>query len=272
MGHRWAAFTEMLRCSLLGHLRNRLAMVLACVFVPVWIIVGRVCALDTVVRYRLDILDVDAVGLANRVGQVSNALSAIMLITGFMMFTETFKAGEMDRRLVLAGYSRLPLLLAKVAALFVVASVLAGYTVVWLSLFLPVEQFWPLVLALLAAGLAYGGIGLLLGSLVRGELEGFFTVVMLSLIDSGVQNPALEAANLPGLSVLPSYGAAQSALAASFTRTGPGAHPLLAVAWCAATLALTLLVFHVRTRSYRTGTGSLAARAGAEAVARCPAA
>ncbi|MCX4236991.1 hypothetical protein ACH4Y0_31910 [Streptomyces sp. NPDC020707] len=37
-----------------------------------------------------------------------------------------------------------------------------------------------------------GGIGLLLSSLVRGELEGFFLIIMLSLVDTGLQNPVFN--------------------------------------------------------------------------------
>lgn len=252
------AFTEMLRCTLLGHVRNRTAMLLAVAFIPGWIAVARLCASDRPVRFSLDSVGVDVLAPANHVSQVANALAAVTLVTGFMMFMETFKAGKTDRRLLLAGYPRLPMLLAKVAAVALVAALLALYTtaVLWGSL--PVRQSGPLALAVLGAGLAYGGIGLLLGSVVRGELEGFFLVIMLSLVDTGLQNPVLNVVGLAGLTALPLYGANQLALAAAFTSPVPWSHALLSLAWSAAAGALALLVFQARARSPRGPRGSRA--------------
>ncbi|CAM5612659.1 MULTISPECIES: hypothetical protein [Streptomyces] len=248
-----AAFTEMLRCTLIGQLRNRMALLLAVAFIPVWIAVARLCSSDRPVRFSLGSPGTDAVARASHVSQVANALAAVTLVTGFVMFMETFKAGEMDRRLLLAGYPRLPMLLAKVTAVALVSALLALYTTVVLSASVPVRQVGPLGLGLLGAGLAYGGIGLLLGSLVRGELEGFFLVIMLALVDTGLQNPVLNVVDLSGLEMLPLYGADRMALAAAFTSRTPWSYGLLSLAWSAATSALALLVFHLRTRSHCTG-------------------
>ncbi|WP_051871583.1 hypothetical protein [Streptomyces sclerotialus] len=253
--HR-AAFAEMLRCTLLGHLRNRMALLLAVVFIPGWIAVALVCASEQVMGFSLDSAGGTVLARASQVSQVANALAAVTLVTGFVTFMETFKAGELDRRLLLAGYPRVPMLLAKVTAVALIAALLALYTMAVLWLSLPVRQLGPLAFAVLGAGLAYGGIGLLLGSLVRGELEGFFLVIMLSLVDTGLQNPVLNVADLPVLAAFPLYGANQLALAAAFTSLAPWGHALLSFAWSAAAGALALLVLHARTRSHcRAGTG-----------------
>ncbi|GAA0450495.1 hypothetical protein [Streptomyces olivaceiscleroticus] len=245
-----AAFTEMLRCTLLSHLRNRLALLLTIVFLPGWIAVARLCASDQVLRFSLDSAGSDVLARANQVSQVTNALAAVTLVTGFVTFMQTFKAGGVDRRLILAGYPRVPMLLAKGAAVALIAALLALYTtaVLWVSL--PVHQLGPLALAVLGAGLAYGGIGLLLGSLVRGELEGFFLVIMLSLVDTGLQNPVLNVADLSALAVFPLYGANQLALAAAFTTSTPWSYGLLSLAWSAGAGALALLGLHARSRSH----------------------
>ncbi|MFD0395653.1 ABC transporter permease [Streptomyces nogalater] len=175
MTFRPSAYTEMLRCTLLGHLRSRMAVLLAVAFIPAWIMVARLCAPDRTLRFSLASAGVDVLAPANHVSQVVNALAAVTLVTGFSMFMETFKAGETDRRLVLAGYPKLRMLLAKVTAVALVTALVAVYTMAVLAGSLPVNQLGPLALAVFSAGLAYGGIGLLLGSLVRGELEGFFS-------------------------------------------------------------------------------------------------
>ncbi|WP_095851751.1 hypothetical protein [Streptomyces sp. Ag82_O1-15] len=94
-----------------------------------------------------------------------------------------------------------------------------------------------------ANGLAYGGIGLLLGSLVRGELEGFFLIIMLSLVDTGLQNPVFNTLmDVAGVSALPLYGVHQLALSSALTPHIPWSHGLLSLTWSAATGALALLV------------------------------
>ncbi len=165
---------------------------------------ARLCASDREVRFSLGSLGTQAVSQASHVSQVVNALAAVTLVTGFVTFMETFKAGEMDRRLLLAGLPRVPMLLAKVTAVAHRRSP-GLYTVAVLGASVSVRQLGPLALGLFGAGLAYGGIGLLLGSLVRGELEGFFLVIMLSLVDTGLQNPVFTVVDLSGLEVLPLY-------------------------------------------------------------------
>ncbi|MFI6689662.1 hypothetical protein [Streptomyces sp. NPDC050485] len=177
------------------------------------------------------------------------------MITGFMMFLATFKAGELDRRLVLAGYPRAQLLLAKIVALGLVAALLALYATVLLGLSWPVRQFWPLAASVYAAELVYGGIGIMLGALLRGELEGMFAVIMTSIVDLGLQSPALNPlANQPGLWALPMYGPMQVAIAAAFTGERPWGYLLFGLVWFAATSAVGLSVFCARTRTHgRTG-------------------
>ncbi|WP_399934970.1 ATP-binding cassette domain-containing protein [Streptomyces kanamyceticus] len=89
--------------------------------------------------------------------QVVKALAASTFVTGFSSFMETFKSREMDRRFVLAGYPRFPMLLAKVTAVAVIATLLAVCTTAVLRSSLPVDQLGPLALAVLGARLLYGG-------------------------------------------------------------------------------------------------------------------
>jgi hypothetical protein len=258
----WTAFTELLRCTLLGHLRNRLALVLAVAFIPIWIAVARLCTSDEVVRIWLDSIRAPVSAPASQAGQVASALGAITMVAGFIAFTETFQSRQMDRRLLLAGYPRLPMLLAKLAAVALTAALLACYTTILLWISLPVRHVVPLVLALAGAGLAYGGIGLLLGSLVRGELEGFFLIIMLSLVDTGLQNPVFNTLmDVAGVSALPLYGVNQLALSSALTSQSAWSHGLLSLTWSAATGALALLVLH----THRPSRSSMSRRAGAQA-------
>ncbi|MER6186468.1 hypothetical protein [Streptomyces sp. NPDC001652] len=250
MSLSWTAFTELLRCTLLGHLRNRLALVLAVAFIPVWIAVARLCTSGKVVRIWLDAISAPVSAPASQLGQVASAVGAITMVAGFITFTETFQSRQTDRRLLLAGYLRLPMLLAKLAAVALTAALLALYTTILLCISMPVRHKFALAVALAGAGLVYGGIGLLLGSLVRGELEGFFLIIMLSLVDTGLQNPVFNTLmDVAGVSALPLYGVNQLALSSALTPRSAWSHGLLSLTWSLTTCALALLVLHTHRPS-----------------------
>ncbi|MBW5423515.1 hypothetical protein GKQ77_18440 [Streptomyces sp. BG9H] len=252
MTSRLTGFGVMLGSMVVSHLRNRLAMALALFFLPLWIVLVRVSAYSSVRPFSVKAAGLRELLDSNQVAQLAGMLNAVTTVTGFMMFMVTIKAREMDRRLVLAGCSRLELLGARFSSLVVVATVLSLYTALLLHLSLPVQQFWWLAGSLLAANVTYGAFGLMLGSLLRGELEGFFVVIMVSLVDAGMQNPTVKVVDLPGLDVLPLHGALQSALAATFTPVAPGGYTARTLLWCAGAAAVALAAFCLRTRSYGT--------------------
>ncbi|MFE0801330.1 hypothetical protein [Streptomyces sp. NPDC058812] len=274
MRHQWTAFTVALGFTLTGHLRNRLAMIMIAFFIPTWIYLVRATALDKDITFS-SALGIEVTASMNRTIQVSSALHAGTVIAGFMMFMATFSARDIDLRLVLAGYPRLQLLAARIVALLLVTVLLTCYTTGLLWLSWPLTQPGAVATAVAAAILAYGGLGVMAGYLLRGELEGFFVVVMATLIDVGMQSPVSNpAGDQAWLSALPLYGPAQAALAASFTHAGAVSCAVRALPWFAATSLFALLIFCVRTRHYgqsittsspatlHLGTGSKATRSG----------
>ncbi|MGH6654828.1 MAG: hypothetical protein ACRDVE_06440 [Actinocrinis sp.] len=80
----------------------------------------------------------------------------------------------------------------------------------WLS---PLAGF-----AVIAA--TYGAFGPLLGVLVKGDLEGFFLIIMGGVLDTFLQNPlGNPVANKPLLRAFPSFGPVQFAAGGAFGRT-----------------------------------------------------
>jgi ABC-2 type transport system permease protein len=121
--------------------------------------------------------------------------------------------------------------------------------------------FWqPLALALvllgfLGAALAYGALGLLLGVLVSNELAGFFVIIMLSLIDTFLQNPiGNPTANKAIVEFFPSYGPTQIAVAGGFAHLMPWTELGLSLLWPLAFVAIAFVVFWWRTRIARNPT------------------
>ncbi|MEU3662492.1 polyprenyl synthetase family protein [Streptomyces sp. NPDC032940] len=267
MTTRTTSFTTALRFVLAAHVRNRLALFLAVAFPLVWIFLTRTYGYHVTLHFQVfpagGYINADN----NRTMQLNSAMNAVTVTTGFMTFMETLKSGPLDRRLVLAGYRRHHLMAAKVAALLVIAAALAAYTVLLLRLSFHQEQMGALALAFFTANAAFGGIGIMLGTLLRGELEGFFAIIMTSIIDNGLQNPGMNPpADQPGLRLLPLHGPSQAAWASAFTEAWPGAYAVRGLVWFALTATAGLLIFNRRTRSHhRPRPHSTSARLPAQA-------
>ena len=243
------------RYALLEQGRNRLALGLLLVFVPLWDYLFLLVTQGTTLVIKdwstSQLLSVDGGNLT----LLTAGLNAITLIVGFMFFASTERGMPFDRRLVLSGYPQGVLVLGKLIALLVVTALVALYAT--LILF----AFWrhghPTQLPLIWAGfwcaaLIYGGFGLLLGVLVTSELVGFFLVIMVSLIDTSLQNPlGNPLGNQPELREFPSFGAMQLEVAGGFTRLFPWENVGLSLAWFAGFAVLGLLIFWWRTHARR---------------------
>ncbi|MGW2190130.1 ABC transporter permease [Streptomyces sp. NPDC001719] len=234
------------------HARNRFALVLAVFYIPFWLAMEHWFVDPAPVRFLLRTTGHQVTVDGNRLTMVSGAINAVTLIVGFMMFMTTYKSRAFDRRLVLAGYPRVPLLIAKVTAMVLAATATAAYATAVIC------WYWdPVRPVLLAAGVftaavGYGGIGIALGAFLRSELEGLFVIIMTSLLDTMLQNPVSNpSANKDGVQFLPGYGPTQVSVAAGFTATTPYGQLLLGPVWFAAMWLLATAAFRLRTRDHR---------------------
>lgn len=244
------------RYGLIEHARNRFAMLLVVLYIPVWVSLVRLAISDAPVRFRLQATGRVLVADGNLITQISGALNAVTLIVGFMMFAATFSSGAFDRRLSMAGYPRVPLGLAKVACLVLSSAAVAVYATAVICCQWSPRQPALLAVALLCAAMTYGALGVALGTLLRREVEGMFAIVMISVVDLGLQNPiASSGANGAVVQWLPSYGAMQAATAASFSVGTPLEYFVVQLVWFAASALVGLLAFRRRTRSALRGGG-----------------
>ena len=133
-----------------------------------------------------------------------------------------------------------------------VATAIALYTALAILFFWrPTAGGWFAVLAGFAViALTYGALGLLLGVLVKRDLEGFFLIIMGGLMDTFLQNPlGNPLANKPVLEWFPSFGPMQFAVGGAFGHTALWGHLALGLAWAAAFSTVGLVIFRVRTRN-----------------------
>lgn len=247
-------FRTALRYTLRELARNRLAAGLLIVFVPLWYFLLGALINDAPVAFKY--------GLSNTYLQVDGhdltlmtlGMNTVTLIVGFLFFSSTRGAAAFDLRLVRSGYRQVALMLAKLGALLVASALIATYALAILAIVWRPRGLAMIWLSYLLGALIYGALGLLLGALVRSELAGFFTIVMVSLLDTFFQNPVDNpAANLDILKAFPIYGPTQVYVAGAFTTRFPGKEMLISLAWFAALAIIGMAIFWLRTRAWNAG-------------------
>lgn len=246
-------FATAIRFDLVEHARNRLAMVLVAVFIPCWISLAFAVIPSKGVPFRLRATGRLLAPAGNQISQITGAINAVTLITGFMMFAATFNGGCFDRRLAMAGYPRIHLIVSKTTSLTLASGAVAAYATAVICLAWSPRQPLLLAAALFCGAMTYGALGVVLGSLLRREVEGMFALFMISIVDVGLQSPlASSGGGSSAVRFLPTYGTMQAASAAGFTREWLPGELAAQFLWFAGTALLSLLAFHRRTKDTLT--------------------
>ena len=159
------AFLTAAKFALLEQTKNRFALALIAVFIPVWyaMMFGMVAPGPTPFHLQSmgTFLQLDGRDLTT----VVTGINAITIIVGFMIFSSTRSNGGFDRRLVLSGLSQPTAIAAKLAAILVVSVSVSMYASVVLLAFWPGASFWPVLLGYTLDALIYGAWASSWGSL-----------------------------------------------------------------------------------------------------------
>ncbi|MDQ0935704.1 ABC transporter permease [Streptomyces turgidiscabies] len=257
MHRAWNCYVTATLYAFAEHCRNRLALALVLLFVPAWITLihefVNKAGFSFLVRATGHTIHVRG----NEITSITGAINAVTLIVGFMMFITTFKTVRFDHRLAMAGFPRLQLILAKLTALLATTVVICLFVTGAICFYWQPQHPWILVLALLGAALTYGGLGVMLGAILRNEMAGMFLIIMTSLVDVCLQNPiANPASDHRGLAYLPSYGAMQAGVTAAYQDAFPSRYLLLGPLWFLSTAAVAAIAFNLHTRDRRQATGA----------------
>ncbi len=189
-----------------------------------------------------------------RLSLVFLGVAAVSFLACFLAFNLVHKRRDADARLVLAGYRAHEVLFAKLLVLLVLVSLLASYETAILWPWLAPRHVALVFAGLFFGGLIYGCLGMLVGAVVKHELEGIFTIVFLTNIDAGwLQNPIYYAHSQRQelIRSLPGYGPVQLAVVAAFTDDEPRGALLRAVLWACVGLLVALVGFGARIRPRR---------------------
>ncbi len=251
LASRWYRYLTATRYALSEQVRNRMALLLLIAFVPTWDYLFWLVVPNDPLSFLFRAAGVFIQVNGRDLSLLTAGLNAITLIVGFMLFASTRKNTHVDRRLVLCGYPQSQLILAKLTALVAVAIVVSLYTSIVLFAFWRPSSLLLVWLGFFCAALCYGALGLLLGVLVRGELEGFFLIIMISLIDTSLQNPLGNPfANQGVIRGFPAFAPMQFSVAGAFAQHIPWLYLLYALAWPAGFALLGLGIFWWKTHAW----------------------
>ena len=236
-----------IRLTLAAQVRNRLAWILLVAFIPIWYLLVGATITHGRTTFKLRAIDAAVAVDSHNLTLITAGLNAITLITGFVVFAAVRRSLPFDRRLVLSGYRHGALIAAKTNAALLQAIGIGVYAAIVMLAFWRPAGLWAIAVAFMLGAATYAAFGLLIGVLVRGDLEGFFLIIMISILDTFLENPVDNPlANKPILQFFPSYGPTQFAAAGAFHHQALASMAVLSLAWTAAFALLGLVVLRLR--------------------------
>lgn len=145
------------------------------------------------------------VPLTTEMGQSMGAMWSAAFLTGIMGFFMMTGAREADRRLVRSGYATVSVVLLRFSAIALLGALvtLASFAVL-LTQVTPTDSLQTLIVIYLGA-LTYGAVGILIGSLIPGELEGSFALLFFFVMDVFIGSPLFGGADEFPFGLLPTY-------------------------------------------------------------------
>lgn len=239
-----------IRLTVAAQVRNRVAWILLVAFIPIWYLLVGATITHGQTTFKLRAIDAAVAVDSHNLTLITAGLNAITLITGFVVFAAVRRSLPFDRRLVLSGYRHGALIAAKTNAALLQAIGIGVYAAIVMLAFWRPAGLWAIAVAFVlgaATYATYAAFGLLMGVLVRGDLEGFFLIIMISILDTFLENPVDNPlANNPILQFFPSYGPTQFAAAGAFHHRALASMAVLSLAWTAAFALLGLVVLRLR--------------------------
>lgn len=135
------------------------------------------------------------------VGRITGTLFAVAFLAGLIGLFQVISARSGDERAMIAGYPRMQLLVSRIITMVIVA--LIGAIVAFVVFATQVDVASPGLAfpILVLAGLIYGLLGVIIGTLVPRELEGSLLLVFVADMDNALSSglfPLDRGISVPG--------------------------------------------------------------------------
>lgn len=243
-------------------IRNRLALLLFFIIPSLFYFLTRVTIPDRRIVFKLAAISDGAIVHVSELNEalIFIGLAAVGVISSFLGLVLSQKDAPATLRIILCGYKPSEIVISKLLLLAAVVLIIGCYVGLLLQAFLRPEDIMKTILSFALGGYVYGCYGILVGAIVRHELEGILLVVLLANIDIGwLQNPIYysEAQSKLIIRLLPAFYPSQTAMASAFTGFGILFPFIMGLAYGTILLALAAVIssfrFRVTTRFKTVG-------------------
>lgn len=228
-------FTIPLVMYLREYYRNNLNIVLL-IIIPVVLILS----LGEPLNRIAELVDV---AISLEVGKALGALWSAAFLSGLMGFFMMVGAREADRRLVRAGYSATQVVIIRLAAVGLLAIIATTVSFLVLITQLSLDNYGLTFISLYLAAIIYGAVGILIGSLIPGELEGSFAMLFFFVLDAFIGSP-LFGSTSEAFVALPTYYSIKILTAMTAGVTHDAIHWLYAAVYAVAIIAIASAAFY----------------------------
>lgn len=188
---------------------------------------------------------------ARNIGLIFMGQASAGLLAAFLSMSLIQRSTLATRRLIICGYTSSEIALSRLLVVFAIILLLAIYIGSMLWIFFEPERFLLLVIGFILIGFVYGCYGLLVGSLLKGELEGILLITLMANIDVGwLQNPIFYAGalNKTIIKALPAFYPSQLSIIAAFSEHGGGRALSGSLIYGMVLLLLAMLIFWLKMR------------------------
>ncbi len=242
-----------IRLTLIDLVRNRFLLFLL-FFVPgFFYLIAWVTNPDSPTAFRLASVEEEPVISVSQqdLGLVFIGLAAAGLIASFLALSLMQRNNNENKRLILARFKTQELIAAKFIITVCLISLVAIFIGLMGIILMDPGHFPGMTLGYILCGFVYGSYGMLVGSVLKRELEGILFIVLLANIDVGwLQNPIYyaDAQNQLIIEYLPAFFPSQVAIASAFTDYSIRIATLGSLAYGLLFMLLSFLLFWINMR------------------------
>jgi len=239
---------------ILKMLVRRRIILISLVVIPVAFLTGvELTASEKIIPFRLASLD-EKIFIEHSqkgIALVFFAVANTGFLVSFLALNLIQIDSDVNRRLVICGYHPFELLISNMLSLFLVIFSIAIYIGLLIHGFVSIKHLLLFIFGLTLIGFVYGCYGLIIGSMIKGKLEGILLVFLLANIDVGwLQNPMYyaEAHNNIIIRYLPAYYPSQSVIIAAFTDYSVFNAAFYSILIGSGFLIISMLIFYNKMR------------------------
>lgn len=190
------------------------------------------------------------------VGRITGTLFSVAFLAGLIGLFQVISARKGDERVAIAGFPRLIMLASRLVTMILVS--LAGSVVAFLvfnfrvAISAPLMAFWTLTLA----GLVYGLLGVIIGTIIPQPLEGSIVLVFMADLDNALSSglfPITASFSFPVVGeiaitdVVPLYHPHELFVAAVLRGELAAEHLLPVIFWIGGLLVIAFLAYERST-------------------------